>query len=102
MSTKNINYLLNHSKSSHEINKKDEELCKLIERDHGMRLYYIFKRICEIAINSFVVTYERWFGVEIDLEQNEQLVKGMTTNLMMQKIGIRRVETKKKTWVYIK
>ena len=102
MSTKNINYLLNHSKSSHEINEKDEELCKLIERDHGMRLYYIFKRICEIAINSFVVTYERWFGVEIDLEQNEQLVKGMTTNLMTQKIGIRQVETKKKTWVYIK
>ena len=96
MSTKNINYLLNHSKSSHEINEKDEELCKLIERDHGMRLYYIFKRIGEIAINSFAVTYERWLGVEIDLEQNEQLVKGMTTNLMTQKIRTRRVETKKK------
>ena len=36
------------------------------------------------------------FGVEIDLEQNEQLVKGKTTNLMTQKIGTRRVETKKK------
>ena len=42
------------------------------------------------------------FGVEIDLEQNEQLVKGKTTNLMTQKIGTRRVETKKKTWVYVK
>ena len=96
MSTKNINYLLNHSKSSHEINKKDEELCKLIERDHGMRLYYIFKRICEIVINSFVVIYKKWLDVEIDLEQNEQLVKGITTNLMTQKIGTRRVKTKKR------
>ena len=75
--------------------EKDEELRKLIERDHGMRLYYIFKRICEIAVNSFVVTYEKWFDVEIDLEQNEQLVKDMTTSLMMQKIGTRRMETKK-------
>ena len=60
MSTKNIKYLLNHYKLSYGINEKDEELSKLIERDHGMRLYYIFKRICEIAINSFVVTYEKW------------------------------------------
>ena len=78
-----------------ESTEKDEELRKLIERDHGMRLYYIFKRICEIAVNSFVVTYEKWFDVEIDLEQNEQLVKDMTTSLMMQKIGTRQVETKK-------
>ena len=78
-----------------ESTEKDEELRKLIERDHGMRLYYIFKRICEIAVNSFVVTYEKWFDVEIDLEQTEQLVKDMTTSLMMQKIGTRRVETKK-------
>ena len=66
-----------------ESTEKDEELRKLIERDHGMRLYYIFKRICEIAVNSFVVKYEKWFDVEIDLEQNEQLVKDMTTSLMM-------------------
>ena len=89
MSTKKINYLLNHYKSSYGINEKDEELRKLIERDHGIRLYYVFKRICEIEVNSFVVTYEKWFAVEIDLEQNEQLVKDMTTSLMMQKIGTR-------------
>ena len=96
MSTKNINYLLNHYRSSYGINEKDEELRKLIERDHGMRLYYIFKRICEIVINSFVVIYKKWFDVETDLEQNEQLVKDITTNLMMQKIGTRRVKTKKR------
>ena len=52
-----------------------------------MRLYHIFKRICEIAINSF--TYEKRLDLEIDLEQNEQLVKDMATNLMTQKIGTR-------------
>ena len=57
---------------------------------------------CEIAINSLFVTYEKWFDVEIDLKQNKQLVTDMTTNLMMQKIGTRRVETKKETWVYVK
>ena len=51
-----------------------------------MRLYHIFKRICEIA-NSF--TYEKRLDLEIDLEQNEQLVKDMATNLMTQKIGTR-------------
>ena len=61
-----------------------------------MSLYYIFKRIYEITIKSFVVTYEKWFDAEIDLEQNEQLVKDMTTNLMTQNIGTRRVETKKR------
>ena len=61
-----------------------------------MSLYYIFKRICEITTNSFVVTYEKWFDAEIDLEQNGQLVKDMTTKLMTQNIGTRRVETKKR------
>ena len=102
MSAKNMNYLLNHYKSSYGINEKDEELCKLIERDHGMGLYYIFKRICETANNSFVVTYEKWFDVEIDLEQSEQLLKDMTTKLMTQNIGTRQVETKKKTLIYVK
>ena len=68
------------------INEKDEELRKLIETYHGMRLYHIFKRIYEIA-NSF--TYEKRLDLEIDLEQNEQLVKDMATNLMTQKIGTR-------------
>ena len=90
MSTKSINYLLNHYKSSYGINEKDEELRKLIETYHGMRLYHIFKRICEIA-NSF--TYEKRLDLEIDLEQNEQLVKDMATNLMTQKIGTRWIET---------
>ena len=38
MSTKNVNYLLNHYNSSYGIDEEeDEELHKLIKRDDGMR-----------------------------------------------------------------
>ena len=79
MPTKNVNYLLNDYKSSYGINEKDEELRKLIERDHGMKQYFIFKRICEIAVNSFAVSHAKWFDVEIDTEQNEKLIVDITT-----------------------
>ena len=79
MSTKNVNYLLNDYKSSYGINEKDEELRKLIERDHGMKQYFIFKRICEIAVNSFAVSHAKWFDVEINAEQNEKLIVDITT-----------------------
>ena len=51
--------------------KNDEKIKSLIERNHGKRNYYICKRICELATNSFVVSYENWFDVEIDAEQNQ-------------------------------
>ena len=51
--------------------KNDEKLKSPLERNHGKRNYYICKRICELATNSFVVSYENWFDVEIDAEQNQ-------------------------------
>ena len=69
MSTKNVNYLLNHYNSSYGIDEEeDEELHELIKRDHGMRQYFIFKRICKITVNSFVVSHTKWFDVKIDTE----------------------------------
>ena len=50
------------------MNEKDESLNLLIERDHGKKDYYIYKGICELAVNSFVVMSEKWFDVEIDAE----------------------------------
>ena len=84
MLTKNINCLINHYKSTDGINKNDAELRKLVEKDYVMRQYYIFKRICEIAVNSFVAYHTKWFDIEIDAEENEQLLKDITTNLIMQ------------------
>ena len=94
---KKANYLLNHYKSSYGINEKDEELRKLIERDHGMRQFFIFKRICEIAVNNFVVSQAKWYHVEIDTEQNEKLIIDITTNLITQVRGNREVETKRRS-----
>ena len=94
MLMKNINYLLIHYKSSYGINTKDEELHKLIERDHGTRQYFIFKRIFKIAVNGFAVSHAKWFDVEIDAEQNEKVIIDITTNLITQVRGSRKVETK--------
>ena len=47
----------------------------IIERDYKKQNYYIYKKICELATNSFVITSENWFDVETDAEQNEKLLK---------------------------
>ena len=94
MST-NVNYLLNHYKSSYGINGKDEKLHKLIQRDHRMRQYFIFKRICKITVNSFVVSHAKCFDIEIDVQQNEKLIIDITTNLITQIRGSSEAETKR-------
>ena len=43
----------------------------IIERDYKKQNYYIYKKIYELATNSFVITSENWFDVETDAEQNE-------------------------------
>ena len=47
----------------------------IIERDYKKQNYHIYKKICELATNSFVITSENWFDVETDAEQNEKLLK---------------------------
>ena len=59
-----------------------------------MRQYFIFKRICKIVANGFVVSHAKWFDVEIDAEQNGKLIKDITTNLITQIRRSRRAETK--------
>ena len=56
-----VGYITNY-KVMYDIIEKDENLCKLVEERETN--YYIFKGISELAKNSFVVTYERWFDVE--------------------------------------
>ena len=72
--------------------KNDEKLKSPLERNHRKRNYYICKRICELATNSFVVSYENWFGVEIDAEQNENLLKDLTSKFYAKILKSRRVE----------
>ena len=70
-----VEYITNYE-VMHDINQKDEKLCKLLEERETD--YFIFKVICELAKNSFVVMYERWFDVEIDIN-----VKKTTINCFM-------------------
>ena len=44
-----------------------------MERDYKKQSYYIYKKICELATNSFVITSEKWFDVETGAKQNEKL-----------------------------
>ena len=72
--------------------KNDEKLKSPLELSHGKRNYYICKRICELATNSFVVSYENWFGIEIGAEQNENLLKDLTSKFYAKILKSRRVE----------
>ena len=80
--------------TKYNIDKNDEELKSLIECDHGKKSYYIHKRICELAVNSFVVLYEKWFEVEIDAKENEHLLKYITLNFFMKILKSRQIEKK--------
>ena len=50
--------LLTNYKILYDVDEKDEELCSLVTRNQGKKDYYIYKRICELALNSFVVCSE--------------------------------------------
>ena len=64
--------------SMYRIRTKDMDgsiIEKIIERDYKKQNYDIYKKIYELATNSFVITSENWFDVETDAEQNEKLLK---------------------------
>ena len=75
----------------HDINEKDE-LCKLVEERETD--YYFFKRICELAKNNFVVIYERWLDVEIDInvKKTNPLLYDLSLKLAIKFIRSRKVE----------
>ena len=84
----------NYYRTIYVIHEKDESLNLLMEKDHGKKEYYIHRRIFELAVNSFVVTSEKWFDVEIDAEQKETLLKDITTKFLTKSLKSRRVEKK--------
>ena len=47
-------------------------------------------------MNGFAVSHAKWFDVEIDAEQNEKVIIDITTNLIPQVRGSRKVGTKHK------
>ena len=66
----------NNYVSTYGINTNDlDGLINIIQRSYDKQNYYIYKKICELANNSFVITAEKCFDVETDAEQNEKLLK---------------------------
>ena len=56
--------IANNYVSSYGINTNDlDGLINIIQRDFNKQNYYIYKKICELAKNSFVITAEIFFDV---------------------------------------
>ena len=78
----------------HDIDEKDETLNSLVQQN--AKDYYINKRICELALESFVVSSKKQFDVEIEAEQNQKLLKDKIVNKIAKKLAGR-----KKRWSWI-
>ena len=65
---RNIDILLENYGSMYGIEAEDKTLRYFVKRHHGKTQYFIFRRICELAVNSNVRTSEKWFDFEIDSE----------------------------------
>ena len=81
-----VEYITNYE-VMYDTNEKDEKICKLVEERETD--YYIFKRICELAKNSYV-TNERWFDVKIDInvKRNNWLLYDLSSKLTIKFIRI--------------
>ena len=71
---------LSNYKIIYGIDEKDEILNSLVQQN--AKDYYIYKRICKLAVESFVVWSEKSFNVEIDTERNWKLLENMTSILL--------------------
>ena len=69
---------LTNYKKMYGIDEKDEILNSLVQQN--AKDYYTYKRICELAVESSVVSSEKWFYVEIDAEQNQKLLTKLLSN----------------------
>ena len=64
----------------YNINKNDERLCALVQKNETD--YLIQKRICELGPNSFIVSSQNWFDVEIDAVENGKLVEKLNKKVL--------------------
>ena len=64
----------------YNINENDEKLCALLQKNETN--YLIYKRICELVPNSFVLSSQNWFDVEIDADENGKLVEDLNKKVV--------------------
>ena len=77
--------------STYGIDANDLDGVINIQRDYSRQSCYIYKKICELANNSFVITAKKFFDVETDAEQNEKLLKDLTNTFLIKNTCSRRV-----------
>ena len=78
--------IANNYTSVYGINTNDlDGLINIIQRDYKKQNYYIYKKIWELANNSFVITAETFFDVEKDKEQKGKLLKDLTNMFLIKK-----------------
>ena len=76
----------------HGLNTNDlDGLINIIQRDYNKQIYCIYKKICELAKNSFVIKAEKFFDAETDAEVNKKLLKDLTKMFLIKNICSRRV-----------
>ena len=59
----------------YNVNKNYERLCALVQKNETDCLIYMW--IGELALNSFIVSSQNWFDVEIDADENGKLVEDL-------------------------
>ena len=72
------------------INENDEHLKWIKTQKFGD--YKIFKRICELATETLVVPSERWFDLEINPVEHDQLLRDITKCFITRFWKCRRVK----------
>ena len=72
-----------------------EEMKKLVAESKKVKLYLLYKRLCEWVPNSRVTEGKCLFVVEIDAEENRGLVEDLEKNFLMKVVGSTRTKYKK-------
>ena len=81
--------IANNYASVYGINTNDlDGLINIIQRDYKKQNYYIYKKIWELANNSFVITAETFFDVVKDKEQKGKLLKDLTNMFLIKKTQV--------------
>ena len=81
--------------SGYHINMEHlEEMEKLVAESSKTK-FYLYKRLCELASNSWVAEEKYSFVVEIDAEENRNLVDDIQRNFLIRVIKRTRPDKKK-------
>ena len=66
-----------------------------IEKEIEKKDYYVYLKICDLIDSARIIEVtNKWYIVEVDLEENEKLAKDLNNLIFIKQIGQRRVQRK--------